>query len=702
MRLFFITLLVCVCQYATARQQPATKAGTDTLIAQARRQLLQHTGAAMKQLQQAAAIAEELEYTSALADARYLESKLQTEIGNFPEAETAAREAFELNEQLGRHREVLDALNCLAFALYAQSRFTEGEKVYRALISTAAANPADIEGARIAATATSMLGCMFQEMGNYGKAFEYCNEGLQRSIRAKDSVGTVYALVIFGELYNTIDDIDAAMDFFRQAEEQRRKYHVSQKAPYLYMGNVYFKRGMYDSAVACYQEQLHHIDTMQVDSLLKLRYAMFPKTDMAQILLTQGQHAQAMEMLLTAYQFFKHGQDNNQVLKTLQLLGQASLDINRPQDALQYGRESIDLAMRTGAAQYLRDGNALLWHAYHSTGNTDSAYVYLTRYTALNNSIDVEQSARKLAFYKASIKNQENEARICQLEQQRETNNMRINMLLAGIGALLLLGFVVLRNNMLKRRNEHIRREQLEQELQLQKTESERQQAAFEKHTAELKMRALHAQMNPHFIFNSLNSINRFILKNETETAADYLTKFSRLIRLVLQNGDKNQITLAEELEMLDIYLKLEQVRFGDRFSYHIECEEALNADMLYTPPMLIQPFVENAIWHGLLHKPTRGLVTIHLYSEGDYLCCRITDDGIGRAKAAELKSKSANNRKSFGMRITSERLGLLQQQRKEKVTLEVTDLVDSYGEACGTEILIKLPVEQPFPILPD
>lgn len=693
--------MLLLCSLAAAAQQPAAGSKTllpgghaniDSMVALARQQLLRNTAYAMQLLNNACIQAKAQTYPKGLADALYSKAKLETELGNFPAAENSARQSLALYSHLSDYSSAAQACECMGFALYAQSKFWDAINAYVNVINLSICSPS---ANNITGRASSMIGCIYMESGNYKKAFEHCNKGLQISLQTKDQRGIVYAMVILGELYSTVGDDETALDYFHQVEQRRRQYGITEKAPFMYMGGIYCKRGQYDSAMYCYQQQLHVVDTMQIDPLLKKRHSMFPRMDMAQVYLQQKQYDKALACLLEGYHFFKQGQDNNQVLRALHILGQAYLMQHDIPQALHYTYELDALARTTEARQYKRNASELLWHIYEQRHRTDSAYVYLKKFMAMNDSLGLEQSARKLSFYKTKAENEKTQARISLLENQRKVSMQRINMLAGGILCILIIGVVILRNNRLKHKNEIIQRQQLENELQLQKTENERKQAEFERHTAALKMQALRAQMNPHFIFNCLNSINRFILKNETEAAASYLTKFSRLIRLVLQNGDKNQISLAEEIDMLEVYLKLEQIRFRDRFSYAVHCDDNLDSDAILIPPMLIQPFVENAIWHGLLHKTTMGKVTIDIYEEANYLCCRVTDDGIGRKKAAAYKSKSAYNQKSFGMRITSERLNLLQEQKKEKITLQVTDLEDAAGEALGTEVFIRLPLEK-------
>ncbi|MBV9963395.1 MAG: histidine kinase [Parafilimonas sp.] len=207
----------------------------------------------------------------------------------------------------------------------------------------------------------------------------------------------------------------------------------------------------------------------------------------------------------------------------------------------------------------------------------------------------------------------------------------------------------------------------------------------------ELEMQALRAQMNPHFIFNCLSSINGFILMNETQAASDYLTKFSRLIRMVLNNSKKSLISLEDELEMLRLYLDMENLRFNNGFDFTIDVDKVIDAENIFIPPLLFQPFAENAVWHGLMHKKERGKLQISLSAEDDVLKFVIKDNGIGRAAATELRSKSAEKNKSLGLQITKERLSLINGYASEKTFFEIEDVQDEKGDATGTRILLKI-----------
>lgn len=214
--------------------------------------------------------------------------------------------------------------------------------------------------------------------------------------------------------------------------------------------------------------------------------------------------------------------------------------------------------------------------------------------------------------------------------------------------------------------------------------------AKFENELAILKLENLKSQMNPHFIFNALNSIQEYIVLNQKNLASSYLAKFADLIRAYLDHSSKGYISVREEVECLDTYLQLEKLRFEDKFSYTINSLES-NED-IKIPTMLIQPYVENAIKHGLLHKKeNRNLVIdFELLKEEKVLRCVILDDGIGREKAAQLRSKQ---HKSFATEATQHRLDLLNFGKERKIGATIDDLINENKEAIGTKVTLLIPI---------
>lgn len=210
---------------------------------------------------------------------------------------------------------------------------------------------------------------------------------------------------------------------------------------------------------------------------------------------------------------------------------------------------------------------------------------------------------------------------------------------------------------------------------------------------SKVELKALRAQMNPHFVFNSLNSIQHYILNSKSNEAAKYLNKFAKLIRIILSNSEKAMVTVNEDIESLKLYLELEQMRFDGKFDYVINVDKSVDGDYDEIPPMLMQPYIENAILHGLNPKETKGHLKIDIFTKNNYIVCRISDDGIGRVKSGEIKRTTPGNaHKSLGMKITSERVRILNDINKSDLSVSVTDLKDENGNPNGTMVELYIP----------
>ncbi len=204
-----------------------------------------------------------------------------------------------------------------------------------------------------------------------------------------------------------------------------------------------------------------------------------------------------------------------------------------------------------------------------------------------------------------------------------------------------------------------------------------------------LQLRSLRTQMNPHFIFNALNSVNNFISQSDERAANKFLSDFSKLMRMVLDYSQQDFISFEEEMQLLQLYLKLEHLRFRDKFEYTLSQDEDLNKQ-IEIPPMLIQPFVENAVWHGLRYKAKKGMLLVDIAAEDDHILVTVQDNGIGRARSKELKTKNQNQYRSTGLRNAQERIQLINQLYGKSYELSVDNAHDD-GDV-GTVVQIKIP----------
>ena len=337
--------------------------------------------------------------------------------------------------------------------------------------------------------------------------------------------------------------------------------------------------------------------------------------------------------------------------------------------AILYYDRALRIADSIRDMQILEQVHENLAASYEGLGDEARAYRHFKEFAAIREaSIDMqsrEAVARVRASYDFDQQRQELALRDAELQGQR----LLLVLLGAGI-ALLLAIFLIL----LYRRRARATQQRLELENQMR----------------DFERQALRLQMNPHFVFNSLTAIGGFIYQQDTAAATRFLGRFSRLMRLILEHASQPLIPLEIELDILRLYTEVEQARFEGRFSVEFDMPEDLDTQLML-PPMLIQPFVENAIQHGLGPKEEGGALRIALAVKGESLHCVVSDNGIGRAAAAKLRPAG---HKPMGMEITQRRLDLLQKQTGRTVSFSIEDMTDAAGQSAGTRVTLVLPLE--------
>ena len=223
----------------------------------------------------------------------------------------------------------------------------------------------------------------------------------------------------------------------------------------------------------------------------------------------------------------------------------------------------------------------------------------------------------------------------------------------------------------------------------------EKLKARYDKELAELKLSSLRNQMNPHFIFNSLNSIKLYIIDNEKESAVYYLNKFSKLIRKILATTREKEISLADEIETMELYVNIENIRFSNEIKFTMNVQDDLGLETIKIPSLILQPFIENAIWHGLSSKKGSKKLALNIEKENQsHIIITIIDNGIGRKKSAEINSKKMLKKSSIGLKLTEERLVNFVKDYQNNYELSFTDLFDKNNKAIGTKITLKIPIK--------
>ncbi len=346
-------------------------------------------------------------------------------------------------------------------------------------------------------------------------------------------------------------------------------------------------------------------------------------------------------------------------------------------EAIPYLKESIKKAASENDLVVQKDATRKLGEVYRETGELKKASEAFEEYEVIIDKLYIqkEQEISQAARFNRELTQKAN--RIATLEKDRELNESRYKLAFAsqelaeqqkiiiysliGLSVLLLLAAYLMYRN--------IKQQQYANNL--------------------LALKSLRSQMNPHFIFNALNSVNTFIATSDERAANRYLTDFSLLMRAVLENSEEDFIPLEKEIELLELYVQLEHFRFQDKFEYRIEVDPEIDVKQYMIPPMLLQPYVENAVWHGLRYKPEKGLLFISfIKTAGDAIEIMISDDGIGREKSKSLKTFNQKKQKSQGMSNIKKRIDILNMMYKDKVDVIISDLTDSEE---GTQVKLTL-----------
>lgn len=357
-------------------------------------------------------------------------------------------------------------------------------------------------------------------------------------------------------------------------------------------------------------------------------------------------------------------------------IGNAYFLKNNLDEAIPYLEESIEEADKKEDLIVKKDATKKLADVFVASGNFEKAKEAFNAYTEAVDQLYIkkEQEISQAARISKSIAEKQN--RILSLENDRqltlsqmqlsdEKNKRQQLIIYSLIGGLFLL--VVLAYLMYK----YIKQQKLANNL--------------------LALKSLRSQMNPHFIFNALNSVNSFIATNDERTANKYLSDFSKLMRAVLENSEEDFIPLEKEIQLIELYTKLEHFRFKDKFDYKISVEDTIDIEAYKIPPMLLQPYIENAVWHGLRYKKDKGILEINITKKRkDEIEITIADNGIGRKKSKALKTENQKKHNSKGLGNIKKRVTILNEMYKDKVDISIEDN-QTDADDVGTKVVVTL-----------
>lgn len=521
----------------------------------------------------------------------------------------------------------------------------------------------------------------YEKNNNLNLSLEYYQkylESVQSNNNTSEVVNTKYNLA---RVYTHLGKMDNALAEYREIQdiENKRDNQEGIITANELMGEVYLKQNMSQEAISNYQQSVASADEIsdkkvKSRSLRKLGDAYRKSNQLEEELNTRKEALQISE---------KEEGPEQQAEDNL-AIGEVYIQQNKPEEAVGYIQKSVQLAEQSGNIEKKGIALKVLSEAYKEKGEYEDALLAYKEYTAVTDSIHArrEKELRNNMDLIAAVNRKLQ--RIDMLEKDFEINQKNLELLEREqlvhkrelraqkriTYALILVLFVLSVASLLVYRSSIQKR----------------------KANLLLALKSLRSQMNPHFIFNSLNSVNNFIAQNNERMANKYLSEFSKLMRAVLENSKYDFVAVGSEIEIISLYLKLEHSRFQDKFSYEFEVDKENIGNDIKIPPMLIQPYIENAVWHGLRYREGKGWLKVSLEKQAGYILARIADNGIGRKKSIEMKTRHQKQSTSTGIKNITNRLDIINQIYKTKYTVQIEDLDKEKGT--GTSVEIKIPYE--------
>ncbi len=511
---------------------------------------------------------------------------------------------------------------------------------------------------------------VYEDLGDYDKAFQITTQALAIKRRLNDSAGIARCYRQIAQHLNYKKDYISSISYFQKALAIQRKLHSPYNASTTLngMGVVYTSARQYQRALAALQEALA-IRTADNDSIfiegaylnLGFCYDGMGKLDSAEYY-----YLKSLELC----RLIDNKLDKPIILNNL---GELYFQQNKLALSEPYLLEGLESARAISSLIDLRDIQHNLSALYARKNDFKKAYFYQEGYITAADSLMNEEKMRTVEELTIRFETKEVEEQNILLQKENDLQKSRLQQRNYLILAILIFAILLVTILFLYTRQKRFR---------------------LQKEKLDIEQKLLQIQMNPHFIFNSLQAIQSFILTNRQKESAGYLTSFSRLMRLILENSKHDLISLDKEADTLAYYLELQQLRFKGVFTYEIRIAPAIDKDFMMVPPMLLQPFIENAIEHGFKDMKEPGLLRVDISQTNEGLIFEVSDNGMGIERSKQLKQENKRHR-SYALEIIRKRIEVINASLHASISLSIEDLSQSAEQQQGTRVKLYIPTIQ-------
>lgn len=510
----------------------------------------------------------------------------------------------------------------------------------------------DINFAKGIAKSYEFIGVYYQYVcSNPYKALDYYQKAILVANKAPSLKTEAIKLNTYvGSIHSEMEEYENAIPYFKRVINEYPSI-----GSYDQLGSIYIKLTKNDSA-------LYYLEKA-IDLERKINHNLFLAHSLSSLAVVKSR----MNM---PYEADKMIEESINLLDNYKLelvrspiylnASEIYLNNNNLAKAETYALKALTSTETTNSPSFIKDTWKALYEVYIKNKDYKEALKAYTKYTFLRDSLI--NNTRKLELSRKQIQFEADKQQLLAQNETEHQKTLTVSAIVTGSILLLaaLIGFLFFKR---------------------------KQKSDFKAKVAATELKALQAQMNPHFIFNSLNSINNYIVKNDTESATNYLTKFSKLIRKTLESSVEQEVLLKNDIEVLENYLDIEKKRLNNNFTYNIKVDDSINANNTLIPPLILQPFLENSIWHGIAQMKNSGHIEVLFKKENNMLFCSVDDNGVGRKQALKIDK----NNKSIGMNLTKNRIDIINTNNNTKGNFNIID------KEKGVKVEVKLPLKLAF-----
>lgn len=609
---------------------------------------------------------------------------MEVEVQDFVRAKSYADSIKLLSEKLHSRKGHFQALYGYSLIANQQGNYAQAQEHLQAVIDYSEAQGDSVR----LGEGLYHLAVVDMNLGNYDKSLATLYRLLENEEKGNDPRKIGMLLNMTGIVHDRTNKFNDAVDAYIQAGDMFKKANL----PIRYgmslqnLANIYLAQKKHDKAGKAYKEALRIFEKAKLPVFIAIVLG-----NLGRLYVAQNKYDQALGYNQRALVIWRQHTKKQSMANCLINLGNTSLKLKQYAQASTYLNEALLIGQEIKADLLLYDVYSAIQALHLEQNDFKQAYHFYSLANEMKDSLFTESKIKEVNELQTKYETEKKDKQIALLSKEKQVQENEAQRQSA-IKKAFIIGLLLV--SILAGLIAYTLRQRLQNQRIIAAKNDEIKDINFKRKMSELELKALHAQMNPHFIFNAMNSINRMILEGDMDAASRYLVKFSKLIRLILENAENTTVSLKNELAMLESYIQIEDLRFNGRINYEINVDETIDQGNTYLPSMVLQPFVENAIWHGLMHKEKKeqGFIRIVIQDQDDTLICSIEDNGVGREKAITMRENSMGKSKSMGLQITEERLKLLGKKRLKHL-IQITDMKDSCNQTSGTRVDVHIPL---------